>query len=79
VKLDLFSGSRFTKHCKRAAKWFVETYSQPDNEGKADARAEQATRDIPRASRRRVIEILLAFDGLPAAMFARENKLVSVK
>jgi hypothetical protein len=51
-------------------------------EGKANTampRAEQARLDIPLAQRHRVIEILLAFDCLPAAMFARENKLMSLK
>jgi hypothetical protein len=42
-------------------------------------RAESARLDIPLTQRRRVIEILLAFDCLPAAMFARENKLMSLK
>jgi hypothetical protein len=36
-------------------------------------------RPTPRAQRHCAIEILLAFDGLPAAMFAKENKLVSLK
>jgi hypothetical protein len=33
----------------------------------------------PRAQRHCAIEIPLAFDGLPAAMFAKENKPVSLK
>jgi hypothetical protein len=33
----------------------------------------------PRAQRHFAIEILLAFDGLPAAMFAKENKPMSLK
>jgi hypothetical protein len=40
-------------------------------------RTTSARLDISRAWRHRVIEILLAFDGLPAAMFAKANKLVS--
>jgi hypothetical protein len=57
-------------------------FSAQTGEGKANTpmpRAEQARLDIPLAQRHRVIEILLAFDCLPAAMFARENKLMSLK